>query len=83
MVGPESPYDVLFDATILGLKSLSDVQEMTDGLELEPFEFLRSPCQEMALQRPLCAAEDAASVRCPIETRLPSTPRPRLARSIL
>jgi len=37
------------------LKPLLVVQEMTNGLELEPFGFLESPCQGMPLQGCVCA----------------------------
>ena len=33
---------------------------MTKGLELEPFEFFRSPCQGMPLQGPVYASEVSA-----------------------
>ena len=65
MVGPEANH-----ATVLGLKPLLDVQEMTNGLELEPFGSFRSPCQGMPLQGPVCASEDAASVRSKRQRRL-------------
>ena len=45
IVGPEANH-----ATLLGLKPLLDVHEMTNGLELEPFGFSRPPCQGMPLR---------------------------------
>ena len=43
--GPEANH-----ATVLALKPILDVQEMTNGLESEPFKFFRSHCQGMPLQ---------------------------------
>ena len=54
-VGPETNH-----AAVLNLKPLSDIQEMTNHLELEPFGFVRSPCQGMPLQGPVCTSEDFA-----------------------
>ena len=42
-------------------KRLLDVEEMTNGLESEPFRSFESPCQEMPLQGHVCASDDAVN----------------------
>ena len=45
-----------------GFKPTPDVQEMVNGLRLEPSEFSRSPCQKIPFKQTVRASEDAAEL---------------------